>query len=113
MAVGLFGGGFLLFGIAMCKAAMMPKWAVILFVTGSVVGPQGFLPVAVATIAFLTMGVGLAGLGVALWADPEASEPHPHSGATRGRRILSLLAQASHLLRSSPSHRRPHRVIRV
>lgn len=78
VAVGLFGGGFLLFGIAMYKAAVMPKWAVVLFVTGSVVGgPQGFLPVAVATLAFLTMGVGLAGLGVALWADPEASVPHP------------------------------------
>ncbi|MGH8946695.1 MAG: hypothetical protein ACRDVL_11160 [Acidimicrobiia bacterium] len=80
VAVGLFGGGFLLFGIAMYKAAVMPRRAVVLFVAGSVVGgPQGFLPVAVATLAFLTMGVGLAALGVALWSGVEASEPRPRA----------------------------------
>jgi hypothetical protein len=74
VAVGLFGGGFFVFGVAMYKAAVMPRWAVVLFVVGSVVGgPQGFLPVAVATVAFLTMGVGLAGLGVALGRTPRHS----------------------------------------
>lgn len=76
IAVGLFGGGFLLFGIAMYKAAVMPKWAVAIFVVGSLVGgPQGFLPVAVAYAAFLGMGVGLAALGLALWADAGSERP--------------------------------------
>jgi hypothetical protein len=81
VSVALFGVGFLLLGIAMYRAAVLPRWAVVLVVVGSVVGgPQSLLPRPIATLAFLTLGVGLAGLGCGLWASAEAPSAHPAVG---------------------------------
>jgi hypothetical protein len=81
VAVALFGVGFLLLGIAMLRAAVLPRWAVVLVILGSVVGgPQSLLPRPIATIAFLTLGVGLADLGYGLWASAEAPTTHPALG---------------------------------
>ena len=63
-----FGVGFLLFGIAMLRAGMLPAWAVVLVIVGAVIGgPQGLLPPVIAYGAFFALGLGLVGLGVGLW----------------------------------------------
>lgn len=63
-----FGVGFLVFGIAMLRAAILPAWAIVLVIVGAVVGgPQGLLPPVIAYGSFLALGIGLAGLGIGLW----------------------------------------------
>lgn len=73
-AGGLLGVGLLLFGVAMYRAGSMPRWAIVLTVLGGVPFAVNFLlPHAVATVAAIAFGVGLAGLGVPLWktANPQ------------------------------------------
>lgn len=70
--------GFLLLGIAMVRAALLPRWVIILATLGAVAaGVQFLIPRPVAFLAFFTLGVGLAGLGYALWASVAASGPQP------------------------------------
>ncbi len=64
---GLIGVGLVLFGIAMFRAGVMPRWAIVLTVLGGVPFAANFLlPHLVAMLA-VAFGVGLAGLGAALW----------------------------------------------
>lgn len=63
-----FGVGFLIFGVAMFRARLFPAWAIGLMTVGAVIGgPQGVLPPLVAYGAMLALGLGIAGLGLALW----------------------------------------------
>jgi hypothetical protein len=63
-----FGVGFLVFGIALFRTGRFPKWAVLLMAAGAAIGgPQGLLPPVVAYGAMLALGLGIAGLGHALW----------------------------------------------
>ena len=64
-------------GIAMFRAGRFPKWAIVLMTIGAVIGgPQGLLPPVVAYGAMLALGLGIAGLGYALWTSvgPDAAE---------------------------------------
>ncbi|MDP8971013.1 MAG: hypothetical protein M3N52_11060 [Actinomycetota bacterium] len=67
-----FGVGFVLFGIAMFRAGLLPKWAIALVTVGAAIGgPQGLLPPVVAYSAFLALGAGLIGLAYGLWRSVE------------------------------------------
>lgn len=73
-AGGLLGIGLVLFGIAMHRAGIMPRWAIVLTVLGGVPFAVNFLlPRAVAIVAAIAFGLGLAGLGSALWKAPYSS----------------------------------------
>ena len=69
--------GGLLFGIAIIRAGILPRWAAILFIIGIV--PGRFGPEVVVRISSVVLGIGLAWLGYALWSErrEEASEPLP------------------------------------
>ena len=69
--------GGLLFGIAIIRAGILPRWAAILFIIGIL--PGRFGPEVVARIGSVVLGIGLAWLGYALWSErrEEASEPLP------------------------------------
>lgn len=68
----LFGIGFLLFGITMLRAAILPRWAILLAVLGGVPFAVNFLlPRVIAILAATTFGVGLLGLGRWLWRSVE------------------------------------------
>ena len=72
--------GGLLFGIAIIRAGILPRWAAIVFIIGIVPGGFGpLLPEVVATISDVLLGIGLAWLGYALWSErrEKASEPLP------------------------------------
>jgi hypothetical protein len=76
----LFVIGGLLFGIAVIRAGILPRWAAILFIIGSVsslVVPA--LPEAAGKIIGVVLGLGLAWLGYALWSErrEKSSEPIP------------------------------------
>jgi hypothetical protein len=71
-----FGLGFLALGIAMFRARTFPRWAIVLMTIGAVIGgPQGLLPPVVAYGAMLALGLGIAGLGYALWTSVESETP--------------------------------------
>ena len=69
--------GGLLFGIAIIRAGILPRWAAILFIIGIL--PGRFGPEVVARIGSVVLGIGLAWLGYALWSErrEKASEPSP------------------------------------
>jgi len=69
--------GGLLFGIAIIRAGILPRWAAILFIIGIV--PGRFAPEVVVRISSVVLGIGLAWLGYALWSErrEKASEPSP------------------------------------
>lgn len=72
VAGGLIGVGLILFGIAMYRAGIMPRWAIVLTVLGGVPFAVNFLlPHLIAILAATTFGVGLVGLGRGLWQDSE------------------------------------------
>lgn len=72
----LFGVGFLLLGIELFRAAVMPRWAIVLAVLGGVPFAVNFLlPRPVAVVAVLAFGIGLLGLGHALWTSLERAAP--------------------------------------
>jgi hypothetical protein len=80
VCVVLFGLGFLLFGITMIRAGILPAWAAGLLIIGGVIGgPHGLLSPVVAYGAMFALGIGLVGLAYGLWASvPEAGgEPIP------------------------------------
>ncbi|MDP8969748.1 MAG: hypothetical protein M3N52_04495 [Actinomycetota bacterium] len=70
--------GFLLFGATMYRAAILPRWAITCACLGAAAaGLQFFLPRPAATLAFVTLGVGLTGLGQALWTSVHPPRPRP------------------------------------
>ena len=70
----------LLFGISILRAGILPGWAVIVFIVGTVSALSvTLLPEGVGRIAAVPYGLGLAWLGYALWSERQekASEPLP------------------------------------
>lgn len=66
-----FSLGWLLFGIATARAGVLPRWAAILAVIGGVpfgVAP-GLVPALVGKFAAIVFGLGVIGLGYALWSE--------------------------------------------
>ena len=71
-AGGLIGVGLILFGVAMFRAGSEPRWAIVLTVVGGVPFAVNFLlPDMVAILAATAFGVGLVGMGRALWNNSE------------------------------------------
>lgn len=76
-SVGYVLGG-LLFGVAMFRARILPRWAAALFAAGAVAPfVLAILPHPLDRTFAVPMGVALVGLGYALWS--ERSEPVPES----------------------------------
>ena len=76
----IFIVGGLLFGIAIIRAGILPRWAAILFVIGiASVLLAPLLPEVVGRIIAIPAWVGFAWLGYALWSErkEKASEPLP------------------------------------
>jgi len=72
--------GGLLFGIAIIRAGILPRWAAIVFIIGVVAGGLGpLLPEVAGRITGVVLGIGLSWLGYALWSErrEKASEPLP------------------------------------
>ena len=72
--------GGLLFGIAVIRAGILPRWAAIVFIIGVVAGGLGpLLPEVAGRITGVVLGIGLSWLGYALWSErrEKASEPSP------------------------------------
>lgn len=70
--------GFVLAGSAMYRAAVLPRWAIVLASLGAAAaGVQFLLPRAIAVLAFLSLGVGLTGLGYGLWTSVRGPRPRP------------------------------------
>jgi hypothetical protein len=75
--------GALLFGVATLRAGVLPRWAAGVFGVGAVASLAfALLPRALEPLAAVPVGVGLAGLGYALWSDRRApaSDPAPARG---------------------------------
>lgn len=73
----LIGVGLILFGIAMYRAGLMPRWAIVLTILGGVPFAVNFLlPHLITILAATTFGVGLAGLGRGLWQNSERPNTH-------------------------------------
>lgn len=67
----LFGLGFLLLAIQVYRIDAVPRWAVVLAVLGGLPFAVNFLlPRFAAVLAVVVFGVGLLGLGRALWRRP-------------------------------------------
>ena len=70
--------GWLLFGIAILRAGILPRWAAIVFITGIVLVPLGLLlPEEVGRYLSVVAGLGLAWLGYALWSEKPAMAAAP------------------------------------
>jgi hypothetical protein len=69
-----FGGGIVLFAIASIRARAYPRWAGLLIIIGialylaSWVPPDRMLSHEVALASNLAFGLGVAGMGYALWS---------------------------------------------
>ncbi len=68
---GLYMLGGPLFGIAMIRAGILPRWAAVLFTSGGPVSALvvSLLPHPLDRIAAVPLGLGLAWLGYALWSE--------------------------------------------
>ena len=80
LGVLLYIVGGLLFGISILRAGILPRWAAIVFIIGTVSALSvTLLPEGVGRIAPVPYGLGLAWLGYALWSGrrDKASEPLP------------------------------------
>ena len=70
--------GALLFGIATLRAGVLPRWAAGVFGVGAVASLAfALLPRALEPLAAVPVGVGLAGLGYALWSERREEAPQP------------------------------------
>jgi hypothetical protein len=85
----LLGVGFLIFGATMLRAAVLPRWAIVLVMLGAPIqGVSALLPRPIAALGGLSLGVGLAGLGYGLWVgagDAAARTAHASSGSLAPR----------------------------
>lgn len=87
-AVGiLYMLGGLLFGIAMLRAGVLPRWAAGLLAAAGPMAPVAvaLLPHALERYAAVPMGVALVWLGYALWSErrEHATEPVPGAGSPK------------------------------
>ena len=72
----LLGVGFLIFGAAMLRAAVLPRWAIVLVMVGAPIqGVSALLPRPIAALGGFSLGVGLAGLGYGLWVSAGTADP--------------------------------------
>lgn len=72
----LFGVGFLLLGVTMLRAGILPSWAIVLAVLGGVPFAVNFLlPRPVAILAATLFCIGLLGLSYGLWTSVERRLP--------------------------------------
>ncbi len=79
--VGYVLGG-LLFGIAMFRASILPRWAAGLFAAGALLPiVLGMLPHPLDRTFAIPMGLALVGLGYALWTERRAPAANPVPGA--------------------------------
>jgi hypothetical protein len=81
VGIGYVLGG-LLFGIAMFRSGILPRWAAGLLAVASALTPAaGLLPHQIQRLAAIPVGVALIWLGYALWSErrKQASEPSPDS----------------------------------
>ncbi len=70
------GLGFVLFGIAMARTRLLPRWAIVAASVGALgAGVQFALPGSISRVAILVLGLGLAGLGYGLWASASTLDP--------------------------------------
>lgn len=68
--------GGLLFGIATFRAGILPRWAAVLLVFGSVLGPvAALLPPEHEPKVAIPVGIALAWLGYALWSERRTQTP--------------------------------------
>lgn len=91
------GGGYMLgglvFGIAMLRAGVLPRWpAGLLAATAALTPLAGLAPHAIQRLAAIPMGLALAWLGYTLWserrahaAEEQVSEPVPGTGSPQLR----------------------------
>jgi len=78
--------GGLLFGIATLRAGILSRWAAGLFGLGAVSSPAfALLPHALAPLAAVPVGLGLAWLGYALWSERRAPASQPILAAQRAQ----------------------------
>lgn len=81
----VLGVGFLLLAIAMYRAALLPRWAIVLSTMGALGSGMVFLlPRPVGLLAFAALGVGLVGLGSGLWANVPRPNPMFESARETG-----------------------------
>ena len=72
----LLGMGFLIFGATMLRAAVLPRWAIVLVMVGAPIqGVSALLPRPIAALGGFSLGVGLTGLGYGLWVSTAAADP--------------------------------------
>jgi hypothetical protein len=91
------GGGYMLgglvFGVAMFRAGILPRWATgLLAATAALTPLAGLAPHAIQRLAAIPMGLALACLGYALWserraqaAEEQVAEPVPGQGSPQLR----------------------------
>ena len=66
----LFILGWLLFGIGIIRAGILPRWAAVLALIGAVpLGIPPLLPLIIVKIGGVVFGLGLVWLGYALWSE--------------------------------------------
>jgi len=78
--------GGLLFGIAMIRARILPRWAAIVLAFGAPLAPVlSQLPYGLYRLAALPVGIGLAGLGWGLWSERRERASDLVAGKARPR----------------------------
>lgn len=66
--------GWLLFGIGIIRAGILPRWAAVLALIGAVpLGIAPLLPLIIVKIGGVVVGLGLVWLGYALWSEKPAT----------------------------------------
>ena len=63
-----FVGGFLLFGIAVMRAGVLPRWSGLVLIIGLLLSFGGAVSHVISIIAAAVFGSGLAWMGYALWS---------------------------------------------
>jgi hypothetical protein len=74
----VWGPGYLLLAIGALRSMLLPRWASVLVLVGSVIinlppQPIGFAPLQLIALGAVVMGTGLSGWGYSLSASPVAS----------------------------------------
>lgn len=79
--------GLLLFGIALFRARILPRWAAALLALSGplAIAMVALLPHQLERLAAMPMGVALAWLGYALWSERREHAAHPIAGRTSSR----------------------------